>query len=749
MVWGGIGEEVYSLNEGSLWSGYPDRWFNDQAPAALELSRALYREGRWSEAQDVVETRMAGRWTQAYLPLGTLRLGWGEPTAGGSYRRWLNLRDAVARSEGRGPAGRWSTVSLVSAPAGVLAVRFLRPTPEDGLLRIESPLGGTVRTGLRGLRWQGVAPRSVAPSYFPSDEPVVYGSTPATSGMRAAVLCSVDTDGTLEPDGAGLRIRGAREVVLRTAAATSFVDRWTHPFVEGADEVLRAEVSLAAAERPFDDLLREHRKDHRRFYGRVGLDLGGGPKGATDERLASVEGPGSPALAALAFHYGRYLLIASSRPGGQPAPLQGLWNQDLRPPWSANYTVNINTEMNYWPAEVTAYPEGHEPLLSFIADVARNGREVARRHYGARGWTAHHNLDLWAHPIPAGDDGGWFRGSACHLFWPLGGAWLAHHLWERWRFGQDRRELSDRVWPVLREAAEFGLDWLVDLGAGPTTYPSTSPENQYVAPDGQRLSVDRGTTSDLASLRQLFREAREAGRLCGAPAGWLARLETALERLPPDRITAGGTLAEWSGDFGEPEPGHRHFSHLYGLFPGDQIGRTTPELREAARRSVGRRLAHGGGGTGWSLAWLVCLQARLGDGAGAGEALERWLGTSVFPNLFDLHPTVPGEPGVFQIDGNLGVTAGIAELLVQSHDDEVRLLPALPPRWRRGSVRGLRVRGGGRVDLVWDEGLLVRVVLVSDAARDWVLASGEVRTVVRLAAGGRTVRGPGLAPISP
>lgn len=734
MVWGGVEEEVFSLNEETLWSGYPDRWYNDGALAALSEARSRFLEGRRREAQTIVETRMAGRWTQAYLPLGRLRLRWNRAQPTSDYRRELDLSEGVVRVSGTSPDGSWSREAFVSAPAQVLVARFQSDRPRGARLSLESDLRGRVEGVESGLQWSGVAPRFVLPSYLGSPDPVVWGDSPETTGMRAAFRCVVETDGVTSFEDGVLRIAGAREVVLRLAAATSFVDRDTHPFLHGADELARVETPLLEAQRrDFDELRAEHEVDHRRFYDRCGLDLTPSPRGdqPTDRRLC--EAATDPGLAALAFHYGRYLLIASSRPGTQPAPLQGLWNQDLCPPWSGNYTVNINAEMNYWPAEVTNLADCHRPFLDFIADVAENGREVARRHYGAGGWTAHHNLDLWAHPIPAGDDGSWFPGSACHLFWPLGGAWLSHHLWEHWLFGRDR-DFLNAAWPVLREAARFGLDWLIEVDGKLTTLPSTSPENRYVD-RGASASIDIGTTSDIASLRQLFQEALAASTLVGGESGFETELRVALAGLPDHRVAADGSLAEWSQDFAEEEPGHRHFSHLYGLYPGDQITSQTPGLLEATRRAVRHRLDHGGGGTGWSLAWLINLQARLGDASAAEASLSRWLATSVFPNLFDLHPTVEGHPGVFQIDGNFGVTAGIAELLVQSHEEEVRLLPALPPGWRQGRVWGLRVRGGGEVSLQWNEGALTSATLSSNQARSWTLVYGNSRTTVALQAG--------------
>lgn len=756
MVWGGVQEEVYSLNEGTLWSGYPEPWFNDGVPGALAECRSLLKEGRRREAQEVVESRMAGRWTQAYLPLGRLRWRTSSLAPAVEYERDLTLSQALATVTGRSDQGTWKRQAFVSAPADVLVSRWTSSWPVDQEIFLESDLRGEVRAEPQGLSWSGVAPRFVVPSYLGSKDPVVWGTTPETTGMRATFRITVESDGQVEVFADRVVVRQARQVLVVLAAATSFVDRKTHPFLRGADEKARVVQPLGRAEgRTFESLQREHTDDHAQLYRRSQLRLGAPASAAppelpTDLRLQRAGSDSDPGLVCLAFHYGRYLLISCSRPGGQPAPLQGLWNQDLCPPWSGNYTVNINAQMNYWPAETTGLAECHLPFLDFIGDVALNGQEVARRHYGARGWTAHHNLDIWAHPIPAGDNGGWFSGSACHLFWPLGGAWLSHHLWEHYAFGGDLEFLRTRAWPVLREAARFCLDWLCEAADGTlTTMPSTSPENRYLDRLGRPCSIDVGTTSDLVAIRELFHEVLHASRAMGIHEPLEKEVRHALSRLPGYRTTGTGALAEWSMDFDEEEPGHRHFSHLYGVYPGTQIDQTTPRWATAAGRSIARRLEHGGGGTGWSLAWLVCLQARLGDGPGAQASLSRWLSGSVFANLFDLHPTQPGEPGVFQIDGNFGVTAGIAELLVQSHGPSVRLLPALPPSWPSGTVAGLRIRGGGEISLEWNEGSLAKVELFAHRAATWTLNWEERQVQISLGSGDSWVWVPGESSAAP
>lgn len=735
MLFGGVQAERLELNEGTLWSGFPRDTLQYRALNYLEPARELLREGRFAEAQELVERHMIGREPETFQPLGVLTIE-SEGIAPKIYRRTLDLETATFSVE----TGTARREAFMSYPDNVLVYRWvsLGGVLPDLRINLESPHPYTLEAdGDVGLRISGQLPSHVAAN--PRGEyrmPVIYEEGLGlhfVSGLRV-----LNDGGTVTPmveEGVckGLRVQGARAVTVLLTAASNYRGWNAMPDPNDPEPRARVRTVLDEAEaKGWDALRARHLGDYQALFNRVSFSLEGEvPDGPTDARLAAyAQGQLDLALESLYFHYGRYLLIACSRPGGQPANLQGIWNPHVRPPWGSDYTININTQMNYWPAEICDLGECTEPLVELLEELAVSGQRTARIHYNASGWTAHHNTDLWRMSTPT-------DGSASWAFWPLGGAWLSRQLWESYLFRPDTDFLA-RAWPTLKGAAQFLLDWLVETENGKLgTSPSTSPENWFFDNAGRRCAISKSTTMDLSIVRDSFGIVLEAGERVGDTSLEPA-LQGALGRLEPFRIGAKGQLQEWSQDFAEVEPGHRHVSHLYGLYPADLLD---GPLKEAARRTLELRLGAGGGHTGWSAAWLINLFARLTDGAAAYGMVQQLLRKSTLPNLLDNHPP-------FQIDGNFGGTAGIAEMLLQSHSGTLRLLPALPEAWAAGEITGLRARGGIGVDLRWAAGELVTVRLTAQRACEVPVVYGDLSRSVRLETGVTLELGNGLEPRS-
>lgn len=730
MVYGDPARERISLNHDTLWSGKPRHVRRPNAVQAYNESKKLLSAGEHRLAEQLLERDFSADWSQSYLPLGSLYIQCHRDGAVENYHRELDLENATVTVCYRQGGVDFRRVCFVSHPDGCLVLRITSSAPADHTFSAQSLLESRVCATDDGLELTGECPVSIAPVYARDAVPTVYNG----EGMSFAACCTVRSDGSLHRDGDTIRVTAARDTLLLLCIETGFVDFLTlanKPCQGPCRQRLRY---LAPTD--YDVLLARHTADHRSLYRRVQLDLGCPVSDKmTDERLKAEHKEQDLGLVELIYNFGRYLLIASSRAGSQATNLQGIWNEQLFAPWSSNYTVNINTQMNYWPVLMNGLAGLDEPLIDLVKKLSVTGSHVARDYYDARGFCAHHNVDLWGHASPVG-----MQSAGClrYAFWNMSAAWLCRHLWEHYEYTLDKTFLLDTAWPLMRGAAEFCLDLLEWDGSHYVIGPTTSPENSFLHPRHGRTVIDRHSAMTQGIVMDLFGNLDQAARILGLEDDLIRQVRQILPYLNTYTVGSEGQLLEFSEEYDETDIHHRHLSHLYGLYPGESITTAaTPELAEACRITLERR---GDISTGWAMGWRVCLWAKLKDGDRALKLVNdqlRYMDPSntqssfsggTYPNLLDAHPP-------FQIDGNFGICAGIAMMFLQCEDGVIRLLPALPTALPQGTVKGLKAKGDITVDLSWHQGRLRSYSLTSPVDTTVTVSTTLDQKTLHLSAG--------------
>ena len=744
-VFGGVFSEKIYLNDATLWSGEPENPnMNPESYKSIPLVRETLKNHNYKLA-DSLNKQTRGVFSESFAPLGTLIINFKHQGDFKEYYRDLDISKAISKVSYIVDGAKFEREYFVSYPDQIMAIRLTsnKKQPLSCSIGFESLMKYKISGEEHVLTVNGYAPYHVEPSYM-GDIPnaVLFDEK---RGTRFTSLVNVkNTDGNIAYTDSTIELSGCSEVILLISIATSFNGFDKNPATQGKNnQTLALKQLKLAALKDFDDLKQDHLDDYQSLFNRVNLSLGSTnvPDLPTDKRLKHYgQGNEDKNLEILYFQFGRYLLISSSRTEGVPANLQGIWNTYIRPPWSSNYTLNINVEENYWLAEIANLSEMHLPLLSFIEGIAETGKITARNFYGIGGWAACHNSDIWAMSNQVGDFG---NNDPNTVIWNMGGVWLSTHLWEHYQFTGDIIFLKTRAYPLMKGAAQFCLEWMIlDKKGNWITSPCTSPENLYLTPEGYVGATSYGCTSDLAMIRELFEDLIRASEVLGIQDDFVQNIIQAQKNLHPYMIGKKGNLQEWYYDWEDADPKHRHQSHLFGLYPGHQIHPVkTPELARACEKSLDIK---GDETTGWSKGWRINLWARLWDGNRAYKMYRELLryiepnglttaydgGGGTYPNLLDAHPP-------FQIDGNFGGAAAVIEMLMQSSDDKIYLLPALPDAWETGSIKGVCARGGFDLSFDWKNKKITRTDIIAKAAGKIVLINGDKQKVTELKKGQR------------
>lgn len=743
MVFGRVDSELIQLNEATLWSGGPvQKNVNPNAFQNLALIREALKAEDFDKAYTLTKN-MQGAYSESFMPLGDLLLtqDLGEKKTD-FYNRSLDIQTGLAVTNFKVDGVNYKREIFASAPAQCIVMKLSADQLQKLSVSIDasSLLKNQKLVQNNSLVLKGKAPSHSDPNYIDyNKEPVIYEDPTGCRGMRFELIVKpIVKDGTVSYEGNKIVIKNASEILLFISAATSFNGFDKCPDSQGKDEHAFAENPIKkASTKKYDNLVKEHLQDFQKLFNRVSLQLNEKETSKsnlpTDIRLEQYDkGEKDSGLEALFFQYGRYLLISSSRTHNAPANLQGIWNNKLRAPWSSNYTTNINLQMNYWPVESASLSELFFPLDDFVKNVSVTGAETAKSYYHANGWVLHHNSDIWATTNPVGDFG---KGDPMWANWYMGANWLSRHLWEHYQYTGDVAYLK-KVYPIIKGAAEFSLDWLQqDKNGYLVTMPSTSPENKYYYDGKKGGVVTTASTMDIGIIKDLFENTSEASKILNIDADFRQKVDKGANQLLQFQIGAKGQLQEWYKDFEDEDPHHRHTSHLYALHPANLISPLkTPDLANAAKKTLGLR---GDDGTGWSLAWKVNMWARLLDGNHAYKLFKNQLRLTkdndikynrrggCYPNLFDAHPP-------FQIDGNFAGTAGIIEMLMQSQNNEIHLLPALPDDWTDGEIKGITAKGNFTVNIKWNDGKMSQTKVVSNNGGTCKIRSSEPFVIEKL-----------------